>query len=747
MKLAIKLFFVTLLVAVHISYAQVTMFLPDSSIKVYAYGQPQSLAWCGGFNSPHFAMADLNHDGLQDLVVFEPDVSLSTFINNGTHGNPHYEYAPQYALNFPPVFNYIYLIDYNCDSVSDLVQQGGSGFSVWRGYYNAKNQLCFTYYKDLLYYDSVFGNFVNAYNGPGNIPGIADVDNDGDIDFVDFDIIGGVMVYYKNMRVEMGLPCDSIVIQRMPYCWGKASESLGHFVLNTCNSGVSSQFNSLCLFDYDMDGDYDILNGNSNYDKMTFLENGRVPYTPNADSIAFQDTAWQSGGTPVYLNMDPAAFSVDIDQDGKKDLLISPTVSSENYHNIWYYKNLSTTNAPHWQYQSDSFLVSQSIDAGTAAKPMLFDYNKDGKPDLFIGSDGYYQKSDGTLRSRISYYVNTSTPGNPSFTLQTTDFDGIGNYMFQGVSLATGDLDNDGIADLVIGHSDGTLSFFKNFSSSDTTTPNWQISQQSLKDVNGNIINVGGYAAPFIYDIDKDGRPDLLIGDLEGYLQYYRNVSTTAGSIVLQLINTRLGNAKADPRNSTFTNSVPFIGKIDNSGTDYLLMGSNSGNIDLFSGVQTGDTLATYVLLDSQYSYIDSLYNEYNHVGSAAIGIYGNLRSAVTVGNITGDTSLYMIVGNIRGGVQLYKRKTSPAAEVPNITNEMSLLVYPNPASKLITFQTNANNFTVRLTDITGRTAVVMQANGMQKVSIDVHGFTPGMYFYDVTTDYGRQSGKIIVGL
>jgi hypothetical protein len=40
---------------------------------------------------------------------------------------------------------------------------------------------------------------------------------------------------------------------------------------------------------------------------------------------------------------------------------------------------------------------------------MLFDYDKDGKLDLFVGSDGYYQ-STGLLRSKVLYYQATPAP-------------------------------------------------------------------------------------------------------------------------------------------------------------------------------------------------------------------------------------------------------------------------------------------------------------------------------------------------
>ncbi|MFI5196515.1 MAG: FG-GAP-like repeat-containing protein, partial [Chitinophagales bacterium] len=569
--------------------AQIKIYLPDTTIKVFAYGYQQTIAWCGGFNNPQFSMGDLNHDGLQDLVVFEPWLGVKTFINKGTPGNPDYRYAPEYELNFPPIYDYLILADYNSDGIPDLFHQGSTGISAYKGYYNAQNQLCFTFYRDLFYYNDLNTHGpANAFNNPGDIPSIVDVDNDGDLDFISYNINGGYMEYYKNMRAELGLSFDSIHIDLKDNCWGKVYQGFyrTHYLAQTCdNSSLQRQAaggertthsgNTPCLFDWDMDGDYDYLDGSVSFNQMTFLKNGRIPDNPTGvDSMISEDTMWQTGGTQINIPIWPAAYNIDIDQDGKKDLIIAPNggAASKNYNNVWFYKNYTTPGVPDWRFQSDSFLVDKAIDLGKAAYPTLFDYNKDGKPDLFIGSDGYSQSS-GLLRSRISYYMNTSTPGNTSFTLQTNDFLGINTYNFQGTAPAMGDIDNDGKADMIIGHSDGTLSYFKNMAASDTVQPVWQLMQLQLTDASSNTINVGDHAAPFIYDIDKDGKKDLVIGYGSGYLQYYRNVSTTPGTIMLQLVNLQLGHVKVDPLRNIDCYSTPFFGKIDTTGIDYLLVG------------------------------------------------------------------------------------------------------------------------------------------------------------------------------
>lgn len=735
----------------------------DTTVKVYAYSRQLPLAWCGGFNNPQISSADVNHDGLQDLVIFEAGLGITTLVNTGmTAGMPNYKYAPKYALKFPACYGYMLLVDYNCDGVPDLFDRGSDGFSAYRGYYNAGNELCFEFYKSLFYFnDAMSGGAANAYVNPGDIPAITDVDGDGDVDFVSYYITGGYMYYYKNMRVEDGLPCDSIRIKLKDRCWGKVyqgfyrTHSLGY---SCSNAGLARPAgteekpthsgNSLCLFDWDMDGDMDYLDGSVSFNEMTFLKNGKVEHSYPVDTMVSQDTLWQTGGKQVVLPTWPAAFHLDINMDGKKDLLVAPNAgtSSENYNNVWYYRNNSSTGAPDWQFQSDSFLTDKSIDLGSASYPMLFDYDKDGRPDLIVGSDGYRQPG-GLLKSRLSYYKNTSTTGNASFTLQTKDLAGISVHSFAGAAPATGDVDNDGRTDLVVGHTNGTLSFFRNMASSEGLQPDWQLTQLELVDNNGTVINVDGNAAPFIYDIDKDGKKDLIIGSIYGYIQYYRNIGSTPGTVVLKLINKRLGQAKSDPLQSFGNYSVPFIGKVDPTGTDFLLMGSNSGNVYQYSGFQTGDTTATFALIDGRFSYIDSTHSMYNSPATY-YGVYGNHRTSVTVGDIDGSGSYSLIKGNIRGGLEFYKRKVYQAT-TPDVSQVGKMVVYPNPAKDLLNISwsgLDSDDVTLNIIDVQGRhnRSKTLPPN-YGHTTIAIGDLPSGMYICILQSGVSKFYGKFTV--
>lgn len=742
----------------------------DTSVKIFDdHGNEKNMAWCGGFNNPQFTMGDLNNDGKQDLVVYDRFMGVRTFINTGTAGNPHYVYTPKYELNFPPIEVYLILTDYNCDGVPDLFHGGVAGISVSTGYYNAANQLCFKFYKEL-YYNNMVGavGWYNAYVSSTDIPAIVDVDNDGDLDFLSFNDLGGNNVWwYKNVQVEDTLPCDSIRIKLKDQCWGKFYQPavLTHLLGFSCDNSYlilgpgekkTHSGNTFVLIDMDGDGDKDYLDGSVGFNNVVYLENGRVGSGKNVDSMVYQDTAWDSHVRSISMPQWPALFNIDIDQDGLKDLLIAPNKDGEDYKCIIYMKNTGTATVPQFRYQSDTFMVDKTIDVGRASYPVFYDYDKDGKPDLFLGSDGYYRRDgiySGTYTSRISYYKNTSTPGHPSFTLQTSNFMNLDTFNFQGTSIAIGDIDNDGKDDLILGHvpTGASFTYFKNTAASNSVQPVWQLGQLTLKDVANNTMNVGGNAAPCIYDLDRDGKPDLISGCFGGSLYYYQNVSTTPGTVSLKYITKTLGKVKVDGLYNGEYHSAPFIGRMDNSAQDYLLVGSMSGELYRYTGFQ-GDTTGPYMKLDTNYSFIDSSYLSIYRRGN-----YNGYRSTVAVADVDGDGKFEMVVGNIWGGLKLYKQDTL-VTDTPTVTtmvtkvsgNNAEVFAYPNPAGNTVNLMWNeafaTKQIDISIVTMTGQTVLkrtVAAAGG--RTQLPTNMLAPGVYYCVLQSEKDRRTVPISI--
>lgn len=700
---------------------QGNVFVEDSTIKAFSNNTQKSMAWAGGFSTPQFAMGDLNGDGKPDLVIYEfwPVDKTRAFINVGTVSNPNYQYAPYYAEPFTAsnVQDYLKLVDYNRDGIPDLISKGMGGFEVYRGK-RVNGRLEFDHYKDLRY-NSTSNGSTNCFSRSDDIPAVADIDGDGDLDFLGYHEQGSIIYYFKNCQVEHNSPKDSIDICKPINCWGYMNQgTIREFTLGIASGSSSCPTtntynckgckpamhvgNTICLVDMDGDGDQDLLAGNMSFNDLQYLKNGRKEFglPVGRDSVISQDTTWQSGGVPVNMPSWPAAFLEDIDGDGKKDLLISPHGRdvSENYKNIVFYKNMGIATVPDFVYQSDTFLVTNTLDFGSASYPVLYDYNKDGRQDLFVGSTGYYQP-DGTYRSKIAYYKNTLVNGQTRFELQTTDFMNIFADNVAGAYPAFGDLDNDGRDDMIVGHSDGTLSFYKNIAATAAMQPFFQ-SMGLLEDEDGIRIMPALYAAPVIYDINKDGKPDLLIAGDYGTVNYYQNVVITSGSPALRFITGTLGGMKAadDP----YSYATLFIGKMDNTNKEYIVLGSDLGTLRRYTGFETGNTTVPYQLIDREYSHLDA-----------------RRRSAVAIGDVNNDGKYELFMGSLLGGLQQFKQVLTvdpnpPTNSVHTQSANGVCSVYPNPAADKVyvnwdrAFSGN-EPVNIRLVNMTGQ--VVIQSS------------------------------------
>lgn len=178
-------------------------------------------------------------------------------------------------------------------------------------------------------------------------------------------------------------------------------------------------------------------------------------------------------------------------------------------------------------FQKKTFLQDEMIELGEGAYPVLFDADADGKKDLIVGNLGYYMGN--TNKSRLAFYKNIGTSSSPSFSLITRDYQSLSTYNIYSMAPTFGDLDNDGDKDLIIGDNNGQLHYFENIATTGSPAQfaNHVASYQG--------IDVGNFAYPQLFDINKNGTLDLVIGSLNGKISYYSNTGTVfSPNFVLQ---------------------------------------------------------------------------------------------------------------------------------------------------------------------------------------------------------------------
>lgn len=492
--------------------------------------------WAGGLNYCQFSEIDLNLDGIKDLFVFDRTGNkITTFLNNGTSGMVDYVFAPQYRGKFPQLSEWALLADYNCDGRADIFTYSkiGGGIDIYRNDSDPINGLVFTL-TYLQVKSDYHPNVVNLYVSSVDIPAISDIDNDGDLDVVTFSIFGTFMEFHKNMSKELKGNCDTMAFQLASSCWGNFTENSFDNKVNLNQSCKVSNYSpdqvdpsqvmhtgacELC-FDADGDGDKEIVLGGVGYNNLTLATNGG---TPNSANMVSQNPAYPPS-TPVNLAVFPCAFYLDADNDGLKDLIISPNAAnaSENFTSVLMYKNTGSSNAVDFTFQKNNFLQDQMIDVGEGAYPIFFDYDGDGLQDLLVANADYY--STLTLKSSITLFKNTGTLTKPSFQLITRDYANIQSYNLRSIVPAFGDIDGDNDLDMILGNNQGNLQYFANsplgaVANFPTLTPNY-------KDNMGAVIDVGNFAAPQLIDVDRDGKLDLIIGNSAGKIFYYRNTGT-----------------------------------------------------------------------------------------------------------------------------------------------------------------------------------------------------------------------------
>ena len=725
----------------------------QDSILVKISGNYLSNPWAGGLNFVQVSNIDLDIDGKKDVVTFDRSGNkLRTFINNGTVDSVDLKYDPQYETKFPFLHDWVLLVDYNCDGKEDIFSFSdiGVGIKIYQNTSSLSTGLQFTLVNDLLKskFNPPSATLSTLYITPVDIPAFCDIDNDSDLDIITFANSSTYIEYHQNQSMELYGVCDSLIFEVANKCWGYAAENAmsNTFTLfDTCAGNVGSPElpvlenelrtalhsggSELCL-DLDGDGDKEIVVGDISYDNLTMLINGG---TPTAGSFTAVDVTFPSNNastTAVDLTVFPAAFYVDMDFDGIKDLIVSPNAPnySENANSVVFYKNNGANNFPDFEFQKNNLLQDNMIEVGEGAYPVFFDYDNDGLKDLFVGNYGYYSAS--AFLPKIAQYKNVGTMTNPEFNLITLDYANLSSVLSGTLNMIPtfGDLDGDTDADMIVGGFDGKLHYFENTASIGATA-NFVLTVANFKNSNNRVIDVGDYAAPQIVDVDGDGKNDLVIGARNGKLAYYNHIGTGTTTIPsMDSITHFWGNVKVNRPGYFIGYSYPFLFK--QGGVSKLMVGAESGYLQIYDSID-GNLGGVFTKTDTTY-----------------LNIFQGTRTAPNGADINNDGLMDLIVGNYSGGVSFYEGTSSFVSVEDNFIH-FNFELFPNPTN---------NYFIIRILSEENKIYVLEMYNIMGQVistekienniiSVDTQYLSQGMYICKVSeidTKGKKKSGSLM---
>jgi Bacterial Ig-like domain (group 3)/FG-GAP-like repeat len=423
-------------------------------------------------------------------------------------------------------------------------------------------------------------------------------------------------------------------------------------------------------------GQYDIVTANCSSGGAA----GNLTVYVNNGNGTFQTGVYYAAGTEsldnTVANISPLAVSIaDVNGDGKPDVVVSNHDSGDI--TVLLGNGNGTLNVP---------TVGYNTGGNPKTSAIVQDFNGDGIPDLVVPDDNlsfiYMQGyGDGSFRSALDFY--SPVPG--GFSAGAT-------------SIASGDFNNDGIPDLVIGNNGynpsgsglGVTVFLSNPDGSMQRGTNWGTGgayqgvavgdfngdgnldiaavNQSNNGVqiffgegNGNFSSGGYYPTTgtnavkiIAADFNGDGKPDLAV----------LNAGSTNVSVFLNNGDGTFGTA------ATYTNSAAGIAiataDVNNDGILDLIVSQGNQGVDVFLGSSTSKGTFKPAITSTL---------GFNNLGNLALGDLngdGNLDLAVTVDDkVTPNEGIAVAQGNGQGSF------TSPILIATTLQN--TLLSPPNP--------------------------------------------------------------------
>lgn len=553
-------------------------------------GRPYEHAFLGGYNLPRPQLVDIDGDGDLDLFVQEESGKVQ-FFEHVAGGSPAFQWRTDHYGDID-VGEWFRFVDWDGDDAPDLLTELPYSYVRYHRNVGTATAARFEAAGDTLRDTSGQPIFSDRQN----IPNAIDVDCNGRMDLMIGRLTGTITRYQEAGTDAQGLPRFELVTDRF-----EDIEIVAQF-------GSLHGANTMAFGDIDGDGDEDLFWGDFFEAGVLLLENSGTCQSPSYRGAPQPFPL----GAPLLTSGYNAPTVGDVDGDGRPDLVVGVLGGAFNPNTT------SIDNLHHLRQRADgtfdhvtSRLVSM-IDVGSESMPVLFDLDADGDLDLLVGNK---IDQDDTQNGSVTVFENTGSATSPSFRhagtldvgggfhpapafgdldgdgvpdmvlgtwsdeLRLLRGDGAGSFTVvdslvaqiprgRNTTPALGDLDGDGDLDLLVGESSGTINHFENVGSA--LEPRFELVTETFAD-----IEVGRRSVPLLRDLDGDGLLDLLVGSEEDGVRVYRNVGTrTVAEFAAQEVLPVPVRGLA----------TPTLGDIDGDGIDDLILGGIGGGLVFYRG-------------------------------------------------------------------------------------------------------------------------------------------------------------------
>ena len=443
---------------------------------------------------------------------------------------------------------------------------------------------------------------------PGTLIRFSDLDGDGLPDLVYIDNTNGQIVVQRNTQGQ-GNRIDCSLFTKVL----------------SLNDPIA--FSDLEIADINSDGQPDIV----------LMKNDTVGYYLNTSTKgSIQFAAYQKFGSPQGYLWELRGKLLDLDGDGRLDIITSDHI----------FRNAATENSSGVEVKS-GFSFSGTSPNNTTLFVAASDVDSDGKPDLFTGEGTGGNIAIRKNQSSTGYLSDSSFSAPVSTTISGT------------VTPYIADADNDGLADVV---SNGTL--YKNI------TAGSNIAYQSKGTLYTNLFD-------FITDLNGDGQPEYVTdngpsnGNIDT-LHVYQNLALANQAPVYNTSPAKLSYARGGDIFGSVTNFETVEDLNNDNKPDLIYFDSQASRLLIFENVTASvDTDATpsitsiSPLLGNIGSTVTITGNNFNPVAANNNVYFGGVLATVITASAT-QLTVQMPVGATYGTITVNNKITRLSATSTN---------------------------------------------------------------------------------